>query len=358
MQYQQFDFYTKALFHGQHVARYLAGTRPVPVNVEIDLTNACNHRCTFCQWGSYIQSSRATMPEAVVRRTLGELRALGTKAITWTGGGEPTLHKAFFALLDHAHRLGLDNGLITNGSRLEPAHDDQVIEQLVWLRVSMAGGDSASYRAVQGRDDFDRVLGNLRRLAALKRQRGAAIDVGVAFLVNRANVRSVRPFARLLADAAVDYLQIRQDMHADAAERRWWNEDVMPLVAEVEADIAGSGLQLLGARYLEAQAAVGYPSKCHAHHFVCAINADGYVCFCKNTRDNPDFYIGNVLTESFTEIWERSARAFDLEGRINPANCATFCKNMDINRALEDVVRGKVPADPPRGRPPIHTNFL
>lgn len=129
-------------------------------------------------------------------------------------------------------------------------------------------------------------------------------------------------------------------------------------MAEVEADIAGSGLQLLGARYLEAQAAVGYPSKCHAHHFVCTINAEGYVCFCKNTRDNPDFYIGNVLTESFAEIWERSARAFDLEGRINPANCATFCKNMDINRALEDVVRDKVPADPPRGRPPIHTNFL
>jgi GTP 3',8-cyclase len=358
VRYQQFDFYAKALFHGEHAARYLAGTRPVPVNVEIDLTNACNHRCTFCQWGSYIQSNRATMPEAVVRRTLGELRMLGTRSITWTGGGEPTLHGAFFDLLDCSHALGLDNGLITNGSRLDAAHDDQLLSQLVWLRVSMAGGDRASYRAVQGRDDYDLVVASLRRLAATKRQRSAAADIGVAFLLTRSNVDSLRPFARLLAGAGIDYLQIRQDMHAGAAERRWWHDDVVPLVAAMEADVAGSGLQLLGASYVEAQAALGYPSKCHAHHFVCAINAEGYVCFCKNTRDKPEFYIGNVLTESFTDIWLRSPRALELEGRVNPMNCATFCKNMEINRAVEDAMRGKVSLDPPPGGRPVHQNFL
>ncbi|MGH7264788.1 MAG: radical SAM protein [Candidatus Rokuibacteriota bacterium] len=358
MEYRQFDFYGKALFHHEQVTRYLAGMRPVPVNVEIDLTNACNHRCTFCQWGSYIQSNRATLPETLVRRTLGELRALGTRAITWTGGGEPTLHKGFFALLDHGHGLGLDNGLITNGSRVDGARDDQLLTQLVWLRVSMAGGDAASYRAVQGRDDFDLVIGNLRRLAEAKRRRAATLDIGVAFLVNRVNVRSLRPFARLLADASVDYLQLRQDMYGDAAERRWWNDEVLPRVAEVGRDVAGSGLRLLGASYVEAQAALGYPAKCHAHHFVCAINAEGYVCFCKNTRDNPAFYLGNLHAETFTAIWQRSPRAVELEATINPANCATFCKNMEINRALEDVVRGAVACAPPTGRPPIHENFL
>jgi MoaA/NifB/PqqE/SkfB family radical SAM enzyme len=358
VEYRQFDFYAKTLFHAEHVERYVAGARPVPLNVEIDLTNACNHRCTFCQWADYIQASRATLPEPVVRRTLGELRALGTRAITWTGGGEPTLHKGFFALLDHADRLGLDNGLLTNGSRLAPERDEQVLGQLEWLRVSMAGGDPVSYRAVQGRDDFELVLGNLRRLAAAKRRRGAATDLGVAFLVTPVSVRSLRPFAGLLADAGVDYLQVRQDMYAGGAERRWWHDEVLPVVREVAGEVAGRGLRLLGARYLDAQADVAYPSRCHAHHFVCAINAEGHVCFCKNTRDKPEFYIGNVLTEPFTEIWARSARALELEARINPANCATFCKNMDINRAVEDVVRGRAPADPAGGDPPVHPNFL
>ena len=358
MHYGQFDFYKKALHHGDHIRRYLSGGRPGPLNVEIDLTNGCNHRCKFCQWGDYIQSNRATLPTQVVRRTLGELRSLGTRSITWTGGGEPTVHKGFFELADEAKALGFENGLLTNGSLLDPRREEQLLSQFVWIRVSMAGGDQESYRAVQGRDDFDRVISNLRRIAEGRARLGRGPDIGVAFLVNRRNFCNLRSFANRLSEVPIDYLQIRQDMYADEQDQMWWRETVLPEVALANADIDGSPMQILGARYMDAQTAVAYPRKCHAHHFVMAINAEGYVCFCKNTRDKPDFYVGNILDEPLTEIWARSQRLHALEHCINPSNCATFCKNMDINRAVEDVARSRVSLEDRAVETPVHENFL
>ena len=328
LQYRQFDFYAKTLHHRELVDRYLAGKAIAPINVEIDLTNGCNHRCSFCQWADYIGANRVSLPADLVRRTLDELKSFGTKAITWTGGGEPTLHKSFHELIGYSHTIGIENGLLTNGSRIDPAHDDELLDWMKFIRVSMAGGDRESYRAVQGRDDFERVLANLARLVSARRARGGGADIGVAFLVNRENIRSLQPFAVRLADIGVDYLQVREDMFDDADAQAWWRDEVVMRAREAEAHTVDRGLRILGAAYHEAQQSLDYPRICHAHHFVTAITADGNVRFCKNTRDKPEFAIGNLHRQGFTEIWRGSATARALEARITPRSCATFCKNM------------------------------
>lgn len=358
VEYRQFDFRTKVLHHAAHIERTLSGARPVPLNVEIDLTNGCNHRCTFCQWGNYIQESRATLPAELVRRTLLELRALGTKSVNFTGGGEPTVHREFHALLDFSFGLGIENGLLTNGSLLRSKDDDQLLRQLVWLRVSMAGGEPESYRAVQGVGDFDKVIANLGRLSARRAQINSTTELGVAMLVKPGNLASLPNLVGLLIDMGVDYLQVRQDMFSDPAEIAWWKAEAVPVLSDAIDRTQGTRLRILGARYIDAQADLSFPTKCYAHHFVLAINAEGYVCFCKNTRDAPDFYLGNIREKTFTEIWNESPRNHALERTINPANCATFCKNMDINTTVESVARGEARALSEDAPPPVHPNFL
>ena len=41
---------------------------------------------------------------------------MGSKAITFTGGGEPMIHKNFGEILEYTKSLGYYCGLITNGS--------------------------------------------------------------------------------------------------------------------------------------------------------------------------------------------------------------------------------------------------
>jgi MoaA/NifB/PqqE/SkfB family radical SAM enzyme len=61
----------------------------------------------------------------------------GTKAITITGGGEPTLHPSLLSICADCSALGLDIGLVTNGKKWAKDGIDPDFNQfLLWLRVS------------------------------------------------------------------------------------------------------------------------------------------------------------------------------------------------------------------------------
>ena len=273
-------------------------------------------------------------------RTLDELSLLGTKSINWTGGGEPTLHKGFSAALAHSYSLGLENGLISNFSQIKEEYDDQILDQLIWTRVSMAGGTAEKYREIQGVNDFDKVIRNLTRVCQKRTERKSSMNLGIAMMVKPGNLLSVPEMVKRALDIGVDYVQLRGDMFMSEPEKIWWNKQAYPIIQQAVEMADGTGLEIVGAKYIETQQFLEYPSKCHAHHFVLGINAEGYVAFCKNTRDNPKFYLGNLKEQSFTKIWETSTTAHELEQTVTPVNCATFCKNMGINKAIEDVIQG------------------
>ncbi len=352
-----FDKYKTTLGQINHVKKVLSQTKPTAINFEIDLTNGCNHRCSFCQWGSYLESNRATLKSEIVLKTLPELIKYGTKAITWTGGGEPTVHKDFFRLLNIAYKLGLDNGLLTNGSLLKEEYDKQLLKQLVFLRISMAGGNRKAYQKVQGRDDFDKVINNLKRIGDLKKKIKSKTTLGVAFLANKENADSLEDFVETLINSNCDYLQVRRDNYIKENEKKWWDSNIGKKCEELVKYTRPKGMDILTEGYVTFQKFIKYPKKCFAHNFVMAINAEGYVTFCKNTKDNPKFYIGNLNKESFKNIWLKSKINKKLENNIKPSNCATYCKNMQINKAVEDLINKKVSLDEFKNQKIDHKNF-
>jgi organic radical activating enzyme len=63
----------------------------------------------------------------------------GAKAVTITGGGEPTLHSGLPRLVGNMKRLGYKIGLVTNG-KVFPEELVKVGDSITWMRVSSAGG--------------------------------------------------------------------------------------------------------------------------------------------------------------------------------------------------------------------------
>ena len=145
---KQFDILSKTYVHTEHINSILNGERPFPLHLEIDLTNACNHRCEFCVWSELLAKDKSTLPFDLVIKVLDNIKDLGTKAITWTGGGEPLLHKRFTDILEHTSKLGIQSGLLTNGSLLGEEKDKQLLSQLEFIRFSIAGTDRESYLEV------------------------------------------------------------------------------------------------------------------------------------------------------------------------------------------------------------------
>ena len=106
----------------------------IPAQVDIDLTNICNQDCFYCN----SQVHRANRP---VQKNYQEYITLLDKlaswrshspcsygtlhAITYPGGGEPTLLPGYEQVLEHTIDLGFLTSITTNGSKLNKLIDNR-----------------------------------------------------------------------------------------------------------------------------------------------------------------------------------------------------------------------------------------
>jgi GTP 3',8-cyclase len=344
---QNFDFNKKILYHPEKIVAYKNNERPFPTTIEIDLTNRCNHRCSFCFYAEHIgiESDKPSLATELIKTRLKEAKDLGTKAISFTGGGESTIHKDYLEILEFANGIGLDCGTITNGSAITERNVDKYIENLQWIRISMAGGDKESYSKVQGVDQFELIVKNLQLLSKRKGELKNDINIGIRTLVTTDNVSTLENFAEKIKELNINYYQLAPDQYTDDKGVFWNSEKTQKIFENVKSILKKAGINLLTTTYMTAQENLDYPRTCYAHFFMIAILAEGNVTFCKNARGEDDFYIGNINDKTLKEIWGDTITK-DIEKWVKPNNCGLFCKHMAINNTMEDLLHPSVNMSP------------
>ena len=65
---------------------------------------------------------------------------MGIKSITWTGGGEPTVHNDFLQFIKYADKYGIKQGLNTNGALLTDEMIDFIGKHFSYVRFSVDAG--------------------------------------------------------------------------------------------------------------------------------------------------------------------------------------------------------------------------
>lgn len=108
-----------------------------PYHIQFSPTNRCNGNCSWCSCKGVDRTLE--MPIAECLNMLEYFKGLGTRAVTITGGGEPTIHPGIVAIIQHAKTCGMDVGLVTNGLVWGGKHANLEIvdELLTWLRMSI-----------------------------------------------------------------------------------------------------------------------------------------------------------------------------------------------------------------------------
>lgn len=183
------------------------GERPAPVNVEIDLSNRCSLGCSWCHFA--YTHTRGPLAGKVgkpaghidggdlmdVDFALDMLRQLaqgGVKSVTFTGGGEPTLHQHFDRIVATANAYGLDVGLYTHGGHISEERAAILKRYATWVFVSLDECTPEAYKASKGVDRFQAATDGVRRLVGAT---GKA-TVGVGFLLHRDNFHQVPDMVR------------------------------------------------------------------------------------------------------------------------------------------------------------------
>jgi MoaA/NifB/PqqE/SkfB family radical SAM enzyme len=106
----------------------------IPVHVQINPTNRCNLKCSFCSCSK--RDKKLSMDFKDAKMLIKNLAFIGCKAVTITGGGEPLLYPKINELIKEFYDYKIQVGLVTNGILLHSNLNSDSWGMLKWCRIS------------------------------------------------------------------------------------------------------------------------------------------------------------------------------------------------------------------------------
>jgi len=330
--------------HLPRVIEWLKGENPFPITMELDITNVCNHKCPACSGGFNNDKTAIGKEEGI--RLIREISALGCKAITFTGGGEPFCNPFLEYFILEAHDCGLDIGLITNGHLLNTI-DAKSLFKCTWIRISLDAGTPEMHKAIHGTNDFNLIVNNILELIKEK-DLFIHTDIGIGYLVGNGtdNFNDMMDFVNLALNIKVDYAQFRP-FHTQAKKdfSNFKKIDFTPFIEKSNATTKILYSQHKFDNMANGSANRNY-NKCYGQQFAGIITANEDMTVCCHTRGLSQYTLGNVKTESIKKIWNSSKRKKIVE-TINIDKCPLLCRCNTINECLWNIKKTRK-----------HINFL
>jgi radical SAM protein with 4Fe4S-binding SPASM domain len=346
----------KLIFHPRRVADWLDGKNIYPLYMEISPAGACNHRCTFCALDYMGYRHRFLDADNLLAR-LTEFGSLGITSIMYGGEGEPLLHRDIARIIEQTRVAGIDVAMSTNGVFLVPELAQQIIPHMCWVKVSINAGSPDVYAALHRTKpaDFHIVLANLKSAARFIKDNKLSCTLGAQIVLLPENAEGVEVLAEQLKDAGAHYLVIKPySQHLKSHTRRYENTDYSSFIEMSERlqrfnDCDFSVIFRLNTIRKLHQNDRGY-EHCQALPFWSYIDSDGNVWACSAHIGDDRFLCGNILTQTFHDIWtgEKRLGLLDYVAReLDPEMCRINCRMDDINRYLWELVH-----------PSEHVNFI
>jgi len=313
---------------GRLIDRFEEGL-DAPICLTWELTYACNLACVHC-----LSSSGRRDPDelttAECKAVIDELERMQVFYVN-IGGGEPTVRKDFWELVDYAtaHKVGVK--FSTNGSRIDA-------ERAAWLaasdyvdvQISLDGATAEVNDRVRGDGSYDTAI------TAMERLRVAGMrDFKLSVVVTRENAGQLDDF-KAIADRYGAQLRITRlrpsgrgadvwdELHPTAAQQRdlydW-------LLARGDDVLTGDSFFHLSA-YGEPLPGLNL---CGAGRVVCLIDPVGDVYACPFAIHD-SFLAGNVRSPGgFAGVWRESELFAELRGPQSGGACSK-CSHFDSCR--------------------------
>lgn len=183
-----------------------------PLVTHVQLTRACNLRCTHC----YVDTMAKRAPEELTVTQLdalfAELRTLGSP-VAVLAGGEPMVRSDLFDILDAVGRHEIDAWLCSNATLVNEDNARRLAgSALRGLSISLDGPDAESHEVLRGEGRYAHALRGIRHLVA-----AGAHDVQLRVTVTPHNAARLAEFCALATDLGVDKVVFKPFRRSGAA---------------------------------------------------------------------------------------------------------------------------------------------
>ena len=296
-----------------------------PICLTWELTYACNLQCVHCLSSSGRRDPRELTTEEC-EAVIDELQRMQVFYIN-IGGGEPTIRKDFWHLVDYAVSHGVGVKFSTNGSGIDAAVAKQLAESdYVDVQISIDGADAETNDHVRGEGSFATAVQAMEHLKAAGFE-GFKISV----VMTRHNIPQVDEF-KAMADHYGAQLRLTRFRPSGRGADSW--EELHPTdqqQRELYHWLMDRPDVLTGDSFFHLSAlgeALPGLNLCGAGRVVCLIDPVGDVYACPFVLHD-EFLAGSVRDEGgFQKVWLESDLFTELREPQSAGACAS-CGHFD-----------------------------
>jgi radical SAM protein with 4Fe4S-binding SPASM domain len=284
-----------------------------PFHIQWHITNLCNLHCKHCYQEDF--SNRYDLDwgglKKISNNILGTLNQWNQTVTIHLTGGEPLLKQELFPLLKDLDQSPVveELGIITNGLLLDRKLVNELsgICKLRKIKVSLDGADAETHDSIRQKGSFEKAI---RKISLIKNEH--RFETVIMFTLMKRNYKDLQSFVRLCQELGVDGLILERfiplgrgrEVMDEVLQKAQWKELVETIEDLFEIGFEESPL---------------FPYQAFQIHFngdepelfgaPCIIGREGLCIMPEGTvlpcRRFP-VPIGNLLSDSLKDIWERS----------------------------------------------------
>ncbi len=337
----------KFLQYAGHIEALRAGRVAAPVHVRIKPINRCNHSCWYCAYrADQLQLGEGMnlddkIPEDKMAEIVDDLIAMGVKAVTFSGGGEPLLYKPLPGVVERLGQAGVRVASLTNGANLRGSMAEAFARWGTWIRVSLDSWDDATYAKARSISDgqFSKLLDNIRAFSV----RGSKCVLGISFIIGRDNHEHVFDVCQLLKAAGVNHVKlsgavVANDLRANNLYHREFAPAVTAQIRRARQELNDGRFSVIDHYHELDELFEKSYSSCPFLQFLTVIGADCAVYTCQDKAYTESGLLGSIRDRSFREFWFSEENRRKLYGLDPSVACRHHCvahgKNLAINEVL------------------------
>lgn len=349
----------KLIFHPVRVAEWIKTEGGgYPINAEIAISGACNHRCVFCS-ADYMHYEPCFLSRKIMGIRMKEMQKQGLKSVLLAGNGEPLTNKDAIYIINDMKDIGLDVALSTNGVLFTEEKARACMASLSWIRFSISAGTEENYKRIhRGQDgDLERVFQNIKHAADIKKEKSLNTVLNVQIVVTPDNVDEVLLLAEKVKDLGADrfiaksvgWLPNTESELKHTIDRKKFYDDHDGISEKLQKLSDDSFQCVYRADRISKIGGKRKYNECFASVFHVCIDSKGNVVPCCTFMGVEEMSYGNIHTQSFEEIWQGDRRKEVLAKlkETNLESCPLDCKLDHMNRYLQELIN-----------PGAHVNFI
>ena len=248
----------------------------IPLNIDIELTNACNLKCVMCPRTVLGLEKTGFMSEYLYRKIIDDASQLGVPAIKLLWRGESTLHPEIVSFIKYAKGKGIIDVLLnTNATLLDAELSKQIIDAGIdKVFFSFDSPFREKYESIRIGADFDTVLDNIKSFMNIREKSNHNKPITRIGMVRmKQNFTETDAFIKLFSDivdcvAYTDAFYLENKKNDSVLDDERFNNFTCPMPWQ--------------------RLVVSWEGKC-------------YPC-CRDEKET--YQVGNLVTQTIKEIWK------------------------------------------------------